>query len=145
MYLLDKTHQEAISFRRKFRFGSFFCQPQYLEVWTPPGNFLGLVREKTSLYTTGYTVTDKHDAIVANIVGPSKFICSCQTNELYLKILNADYTVQLGAITRIWNTDISTYTQNVYFSDPCMDVKNKALFLAAAFLAVMIQLVLFFL
>lgn len=87
----------------------------------------------------GYTITDRDEKVVANIVGPSKFICSCQSNELYLKILNADYTVQLGAITRIWNTDISTFTQNVYFSDPCMYVKDKALFLGAAFLAVIIN------
>lgn len=116
-----------------------FCfQPQYLEVWTTPGNFLGCIREKISLYTIGYTITDRDERIVANIVGPSKFLCSCQPTELYLKVLNSDYTMQLGAITRIWNTDISAFTQNVYFSDPCMDVKDKALFLGAAFLTVIL-------
>lgn len=137
LYLLDKTHQEAISFKRKLRLGSFCFQPQYLEVWTTPGNFLGYVRENMSLYTTGYTITNRDDQVVANVVGPTKFLFSCQSSqELYFKVLNADYTIQLGAITRIWNTDISAFTQNVYFSDPCMDVKVKALFLGAAFLEV---------
>lgn len=136
MYMLDKSHEESLSFRRKLRMGYCLFQPQHLEVWTPPGDLVGLVREKSSFFDVEYIVENRNGETVAYVVGPSKLLCACNAKEMYLKVLSRDYATQLGTITRIWNTDISMYTHNVYYSDPCMDVKVKALLMGAAFLIV---------
>lgn len=114
----------------------YAMQPQYMEVWTPPGDFIGFVREKISIYNLEFEIVDKAEHIVGRIQGPARTLCKCGATEMFLKVLSADYAVQLGTITRIWNTDISMFTQNVYFSDPCMAVKSKALMVGAAFLMV---------
>lgn len=41
---------------------------------------------------------------------------------------------QDGTITRLWNTDINSYTMNIYFTDPAVNFDVKALYLAAGFL-----------
>lgn len=43
---------------------------------------------------------------------------------------------QVGSITRSWNADNSSYSTNIYFNDPNLDVKRKSLFVGAAFLLV---------
>lgn len=122
--------------RRLFRIGIFAMQPQCMEVWTPPGDFVGYVREKMTIYGVDFEIWDRAGELVGNVKGPPKVVCSCGRTEIYMKVLSADCAVQLGTITRIWNTDISTFTQNVYFSDPCMEVKLKALLIGVAFLTV---------
>lgn len=138
LHLLDKTHQEALSYRRKLRLGLYCFQPQYLEVWAPPGDLLGTIREAYSLYSTDFVIQNSRGDIIFQIEGPPKFLCFCNAKELHLRVLSSDYKQQVGSITRIWNTDISTFTQNVYFSDPGQDVKTKALFLGVTFLTVSI-------
>lgn len=122
--------------RRMFRIGMYAMQPQCVEMWTPPGDFVGYVREKISIYGVDFEILDRSGELVGNVKGPPKVMCSCGMKEIFLKVLSADYAVQLGTITRIWNTDISTFTQNVYFSDPCMEVQLKALLVGVAFLTV---------
>lgn len=48
--------------------------------------------------------------------------------------MSPDLTQQLATITRLWNTDLSAYTINIYFADSSMDVKIKALYLGLGFL-----------
>lgn len=141
--LLDKCHTEAILLRRPFRLGVYALQPQCIEVWTPPGDFIGYVRETVSIYTVQFEIEDRRGQIVGRIQGPPKVLCSCGMTELYLRVLSEDCGQQLGTITRIWNTDISTFTQNVYFADPCMAVQMKALLVGVAFLTVGFELIAF--
>lgn len=155
MHLIDKTHQEALSFRRKLAFGLILCQPRSIEgcysqnrnennflikyslsVWAPPGDLLGRVKETFSLFNAEFIIEDSYGNIIYQIEGPPKFMCFCRAEELHLKVLSPDYVSQQGSITRIWNTDISAFTQNVYFAETNLDVKLKALFLGAAFLMV---------
>lgn len=114
----------------------YALKPQCMEVWTPPGDFVGFVREKISIYNLEFEIVDKSENIVGRIQGPARTLCTCGVTEMFLKVLSDDYAVQLATITRIWNTDISMFTQNVYFSDPCMAVKTKSLMVGAAFLMV---------
>ncbi|XP_037051013.1 phospholipid scramblase 2 isoform X2 [Bradysia coprophila] len=138
MHLIDKTHQEALSFRRKLAFGLLCCQPQSIEIWAPPGDLLGRVKETFSLFNAEFVIEDSHGNIIYQIEGPPKLLCFCQVQELHLKVLSPDFVSQQGSITRIWNTDISSFTQNVYFADMNLDVKFKALFLGAAVLMVLL-------
>lgn len=136
MHLIDKTHQEALSLRRKLSFGLLCCQPQSIEVWAPPGDLLGRIKETFSLFNAEFVIEDSHGNIIYQIEGPPKLLCFCGVEELHLKVLSSDFLSQQGSITRIWNTDISAFTQNVYFADSNLDVKMKALFLGAAVLMV---------
>lgn len=137
MHLIDKTHQEAMSFRRRLAFGLLCCQPQSIEVWAPPGDLLGRVKETFSLFNAEFVIEDPYGNIIYQIEGPPKLLCFCRAQELHLKVLSPDFISQQGSITRIWNTDISAFTQNVYFAEANLDVKVKALFLGAAFLMVL--------
>jgi len=134
MHLIDKTHQEALLFRRKLAFGLFCCQPQCIEVISPPGDLLGKVKETFSLFNAEFVIEDSYGNIIYQIEGPPKLMCFCNSEELHLKVLSPDFVSQQGSITRIWNTDISAFTQNVYFAETNLDVKLKALFLGAAVL-----------
>lgn len=132
--VMDRAHKEAVSMRRLFRLGMYAMQPQCLEVWTPPGDFVGFVRERITIYGVDFELLDRAGELVAQVKGPPKALCSCGMKEIFLKVLSPDYAQQLGTLTRIWNTDIATFTQNVYFADPCMEVKMKALMVGVAFL-----------
>ena len=48
--------------------------------------------------------------------------------------MTADERQQSGTITRQWNTDLNSYSMNIYFADPAMDPKIKSLFLGSGFL-----------
>lgn len=109
----------------------------YVIVWAPPGDLLGRVKETFSLFNAEFVIEDSHGNIIYQIEGPPKLMCFCRLHELHLKVLSPDYVSQQGSITRIWNTDISAYTQNVYFAETNLDVKLKALFLGAAVLMVL--------
>lgn len=112
-------------------------QPQLLEVWVPPGNLLGTIRERYTILSSNFALYDTNGDVVGQIEGPARCWCACcNSRELFLKVFSPDGILQIGSITRTWNTDISTFTQNVYFTDPQMDVQTKSLFLGAAFLAV---------
>lgn len=123
-------------FDRKLALGIMVCQPQCLEVWAPPGDLLGRIRETFSCFNTEYVVENANRDIIYQIEGPPRLVCICRRKEMHLKVLSNDQKIQHGMITRIWNTDICTYTQNVYFMDPNLDVNHKALMIGAAFLMV---------
>ena len=136
MHLLDKTHQEALTLIRKMPCG-LFCLPfvgERLEIWAPPGDFLGCIKEIFSVLSTEFVVENGNQDKLFRISGPALNFCT--PKELHFKVLSYDSLTQKGSITRKWNTDISTYTMNIYYSDPNMDPKVKALFIGSAFLLV---------
>lgn len=134
MHLLDRTHQEALTLHRRVscKFLCCTCQPQFIEVWVPPGDLIGIVRERFSLINE-FIVEDSNREILFRIVGENSFSC-CFPAETHFRVLSGDALTQKGNISRIWNTDISTYSLNIYFVNSELDVKNKALLLAAGFL-----------
>lgn len=134
MHLLDRTYQEALTLHRRISCSvfCFSCQPQFIEVWVPPGDLIGLVRERFSI-TNEFIVENSDREILYRIVGENQFSC-CYPAETHFRILSGDALTQKGNISRTWNSDISTYTINIYFVNSEMDVKQKALLLAAGFL-----------
>lgn len=57
---------------------------------------------------------------------------------IFLQILSADGTTQLGSIRHQWDQLMVGYNLCVYFPENARDVKEKALILSAAFLLVCI-------
>lgn len=81
MRLYDQTQQEAIQFRRRLAFGncSCWCYLQALEIWVPPGEMIGCVRQQMSTSTPVLFVYDESDSLSYCIEGPESF-CSCVNN-----------------------------------------------------------------
>lgn len=133
MNLIDRSNKVALTFHRRLAI-SMFCMPECLEIWSPPGDLLGCVRELNTLYNATYIIENSNCEIAYQIHGPQRLTSMQNQKEFHLKILSLDGLRQHGEITRIWSNTMLTYTQNIYFNDPNMDVKLKSLFLAAAFL-----------
>ncbi|XP_067633918.1 phospholipid scramblase 1 isoform X2 [Eurosta solidaginis] len=135
MHLLDRTHQEAMVFRKRFALGSYCCQPNNIEVWIPPGNLLGRVLQSPSLMTPEYFIEDGSSGEpIFCIRGPDKsgFCCFCLPKEAFFRI---DSGGDLRAsIDHKWLASKSQYTTNIYFSDAKLSAKERALILGAAFL-----------
>ena len=120
-------------------FGLFccMCKNQIIEAWAPPGDLLGCIQQHYTLTKREFKLIGPDQNILYRIVVPfGQSIC--MPKEAHFKVLSADYLTQKGSITRIWNTDISCYTINIYFIDRELNARNKALFLGAAFMLVSI-------
>ncbi|KAL7015733.1 hypothetical protein ACKWTF_016635 [Chironomus riparius] len=135
MHLMDKQYQEALTMRRDFGC-RLFCLPmklQSLEVWLNPGILLGIVQEKFSLKDRLIVIESERGQEMFKVrisLGHS----ICMPKEYHFRIMTADEQQQAGTITRQWNTDINSYTINIYFADTGMDPKIKSLFLGLGFL-----------
>jgi len=137
MHLLDPTHQEALTFQRRCSMGFVRCQKRYLEVWTPPGDLLGVVVEETTILSNVFTVKNESGHTAYRIKGvPTNSIgCCCFIpTEGHFDIYGFDSETIYGSITRKWQSDISQFTLNIYFTDINMSVKSKALLLGAGFM-----------
>lgn len=134
MHLLDKTHQEALSLRRELALGFLCCQPKNLEVWAPPGDLLGRIVQIPSVLAPEFVIENEFHDHLYRIEGQSNagFCCFCPPKETYFKIYTGND--MRASIHRKWSQRSSQYTTNIYYSDPTMDVKSKALCLGAAFL-----------
>ena len=60
--------------------------------------------------------------------------------ETHFRVLDRELRAQKGTITRAWNVASSSYTNNIYFSDPELDVRLKALYIGATFMLVSVRL-----
>ena len=58
----------------------------------------------------------------------------CLPKEAHFRILSKSGEEQVGSITRSWNSDNASYSTNIYYQDPDMEVKKKSLLIGAAFL-----------
>ncbi|XP_055687144.1 phospholipid scramblase 4 [Lutzomyia longipalpis] len=137
MHLTDKTNRESLTLHRKWGVIPF-CGTciigNSVEVWTPPGDLLGYVEEGYSLTTCDFVILNSHKEIIYHIAGPRSFT-GYLPKEVGFRVLSPDYLTQVGTISRTWNADVSMYSLNIYFTDQDLDVKNKSLFIGAAFLA----------
>ncbi|XP_017464476.1 PREDICTED: phospholipid scramblase 2 isoform X1 [Rhagoletis zephyria] len=135
MHLLDKTHQEAMLFRKQFALGSLCCHPKNLEVWIPPGNLLGrIVHSPTVLKPVYYIQDGVTGEPIFCIEGPenSGFCCFCLPKESFFRIHSGGDL--RASIDHKWVANKSQYTTNIYFSDAKLLAKERALILGAAFL-----------
>ncbi|XP_070069955.1 phospholipid scramblase 3 isoform X2 [Drosophila takahashii] len=135
MHLLDKTHQEALVFRKKLALGSLCCQPKSLEIWIPPGNVLGRVVQSPTFMQPEFFIEDESTGQpIFCVEGPanSGFCCFCLPRECYFKIHSGGN--MRASIDHKWLASKSQYTTNIYFSDPKLTAKERALILGSAFL-----------
>ncbi|XP_030368834.1 phospholipid scramblase 3 [Scaptodrosophila lebanonensis] len=135
MHLLDKTHQEALVFRKKLALGVVCCKPKNLEIWIPPGNLLGRVVESPTFMQPEFFIEDGNtNEPIFCVVGPSNSgcCCFCLPKESYFKIHSGGDL--RASIDHKWLASKSQYTTNIYFSDMKLTSKERALILGAAFL-----------
>lgn len=104
-----------------------------MEIWQPPGDYLGRVRETFSLFTNELVIENANNEVIYQIVGPPDMTCFFP-KEAHFKILSHDRLTQKGTIGRSWNTMNSSYAINIYFANPDLDPRQKGLLLAAGFL-----------
>ncbi|CRL04975.1 CLUMA_CG017996, isoform A [Clunio marinus] len=135
LHLTDQRHQQAITLRRIFGCHCF-CFPlkmQCMEVWLHSGVLLGVVQEKFSITSREFVIENERGEALY-VVNVSLGSSLCMDKEFHFPILTADKAHQGGTIVRQWNSDINTFTMNIYFADPTMDSKIKSLFLGLGFL-----------
>ncbi|ALC42265.1 CG9084 [Drosophila busckii] len=135
MHLLDKTHQEALVFRKKLALGAMCCAPKTLEIWIPPGNVLGRVVQSPTFTQPVFFIEDGNTGQPTFCVeGPknSGFCCFCPPKECYFKIHSGGDL--RASLDHKWLASKSQYTTNIYFSDISLTAKDRALILGAAFL-----------
>ncbi|KRF97591.1 uncharacterized protein Dwil_GK20657, isoform B [Drosophila willistoni] len=135
MHLLDKTHQEALVFRKKLALGSLCCRPKNLEIWIPPGNVLGrVVQSPTFMKPVFYIEDGNTNDPVFCVEGPSNsgFCCFCLPKESFFRIHSGGD--MRASIDHKWVNSKSQYTTNIYFKDSKLTAKERALILGAAFL-----------
>lgn len=133
MHILDRGHQEALLFKRPLALGFLCMQPRSLEIWAPPGDLLGQIIKTPSCFTPEFNVLGPKGELLYRVEGPETFFgCLCfKPLETYFKIFSTGDKTLKGTITRKWNDRSAQYTMNIYFQNPDMDVKSKALFLGA--------------
>lgn len=137
MHILDKTRQETLTLYRKLSLGLFCCQLQRLEVFTPPGDLLGTIRESFRLINTEYVIENGSGQALYRILGSPRYKWNfCLPPERQFKIQSIQDGSEVCTITRLWSVDTSQYVFVIAFREPSLDVKIKALFLSATFLIV---------
>ncbi|EDW47344.1 phospholipid scramblase 1 isoform X2 [Drosophila sechellia] len=135
MHLLDKTHQEALVFRKKLALGSLCCQAKSLEIWIPPGNLLGKVVQSPTFMQPEFFIEDESTRqLVFCVEGPvgSGLCCFCLPKDCYFKIHSGGN--MRASIDHKWMASKSQYTTNIYFTDAKLTAKERALILGSAFL-----------
>lgn len=144
MHILDKIHKETLTFQRKWAIGALCCKGQCLEVWAPPGDLIGQIRETFSIFRSEFIIEDATGDTVYKFTGFPRYMWnSFLPSESEFSIVSATDDTVKGTIRRSWQTDTCIYTQVIQFNDRDMDVKHKALFLAASILLVSVDLLLF--
>ena len=105
MKLKDGNDQEIIHFQRPLACGSccFPCCLQSLEVESPPGNVIGSVKQKWSIWIPKYNIKDETGKTVYYIEGPC-CTCSCFGGDVDFKIYNeVDHGKEVGRISKKWS------------------------------------------
>ena len=94
---------------------------------------IGVIEEEFALFDTVLVLRNSSAEALYRISIPkmSKFYSPKERN---FRIMSGNGLTQKGAINRKWNADLNLYTLNVYFVDPDLNVRLKALFISAAFL-----------
>ena len=140
---MDRSHQEVLLFKKNLGCGVFccFCKNQFLEVWAAPGELIGCIQQDYGVLSQEIVLLNSDINTMFRI--PIPFLNALRMpKETHFRVLDRDRMTQKGTITRAWNVNTASYTNNIYYSDPTMDVKFKSLFIAAAFMLVRSTMVL---
>ncbi|XP_062549570.1 phospholipid scramblase 1 isoform X2 [Armigeres subalbatus] len=133
--LVDRSHQEVLLLKKNLGCGIFccFCKNQFLEIWATPGNLIGCIQQDYGLSSREIILMNGDLDIMFRI--PIPFVDAIRMpKETHFRVLDRDLRAQKGTITRAWNVASSSYTNNIYFNEPELDVRLKALFIGAAFM-----------
>lgn len=133
--LIDRSHQEVLLLKKNLGCGIFccFCKNQFLEIWATPGTLIGCIQQDYGLTSREIILMNEDVNTVFRIPIPLTDAIR-MPKETHFRVMDAELRVQKGTITRAWNVSSSSYTNNIYFSEPELDVRLKALFVGAAFM-----------
>lgn len=136
--ILDNMQREVIHLTRPLRCSSccFPCCLQELEVQSPPGNVVGYVAQKWSIFYPRFEILTATREPMLLIEGP---FCQCNMcGDVEYKVLSNDGVTEVGKISKQWSGLIKeafTDADNFGITFPMdLDVKMKATMLGAAFL-----------
>lgn len=139
MHILDRRHKDILKLERKYAFSALCCNGQCIDVWIPPGDLIGRIREQFSLFRTVFVIENDVGDILYRFNGFPRYMWnSFLPSETEFTILGVDDKQQTvhGTIRRCWQTDTCIYTQIIDFTNRDMNIKHKALFIAASILLV---------
>uniref|UniRef100_A0A1Q3FK77 Phospholipid scramblase n=1 Tax=Culex tarsalis TaxID=7177 RepID=A0A1Q3FK77_CULTA len=133
--IYDRNHQEVLLLKKNLGCGLFccFCKNQFLEIWATPGHLIGCVQQDYGLTSREIILMNGDLNTMFRI--PIPLVDAIRMpKETHFRVMDRDLRTQKGTITRAWNVGSSSYTNNIYFAEPELDVQLKALYLGAAFL-----------
>ncbi|KAL9701767.1 hypothetical protein quinque_005208 [Culex quinquefasciatus] len=133
--IVDRNHQEVLLFKKNLGCGLFccFCKNQFLEIWATPGHLIGCIQQDYGLTSREIILMNGDLNTMFRI--PIPLVDAIRMpKETHFRVMDRDLRTQKGTITRAWNVGSSSYTNNIYFAEPELDVELKALYLGAAFL-----------
>ncbi|XP_058838544.1 phospholipid scramblase 4 [Topomyia yanbarensis] len=133
--IVDRNNQEVILLKKNLGCGIFccFCKNQFLELWATPGNLIGCIQQDYGILSREIILMNG-DLNTMFRIPISLQNAIRMPSEAHFVVMDRDMRNQKGTITRAWNVSSSSYTNNIYFTEPELDVRLKALFLGAAFL-----------
>uniref|UniRef100_A0A6M2DJK1 Phospholipid scramblase n=1 Tax=Xenopsylla cheopis TaxID=163159 RepID=A0A6M2DJK1_XENCH len=136
MRLLDQSQQEAFSFQRRLACNAICCglRSEELEVWAPPGDYLGRVNREFTMFDPLFRICDASGELLFWIVGPHMGLFCTKTSDAEFSILSADRTTPRGSIRHMWDHHVTSYNLITFFPSQYTDCRTKALILGAAFL-----------
>ncbi|KAI1289142.1 Phospholipid scramblase 1 [Halotydeus destructor] len=141
VHISDSSEEEIIHLKRPYRCGCLCCCLQELSVYSPPGNLIGFISEQCNLIKPKYLLYDAMlpESPLFEVRGPF-LTCSCACGDVDFPIFMAGKLDQdpVGFIIKKWGglvKELFTDSDAFGVMFPLdMDVKYKALFLAACFL-----------
>ncbi|XP_055623706.1 phospholipid scramblase 3-like [Toxorhynchites rutilus septentrionalis] len=135
--LIDRSHHEVLLLKKNLGCGVLccFCRTQFLEMWATPGDLIGCIQQDFGLTSREIILMNGDLNTMFRITVPLAEAIR-MPKETHFRVMDRDLRSQKGTITRAWNVGSSSYTNNIYFNEPELDVRLKALFLGAAFLLV---------
>nr|CAH7717504.1 unnamed protein product [Callosobruchus chinensis] len=136
--LYDRTQQQAIQFVRRLACGTctFWCYLQQMEVWIPPGDYIGVIKQETSFkMTPTFGVYNSRDELLYKIKGPPSLGCLFGKAHSF-QIYTHDGSTQIGSITHQWDQVQVSYNVFLQMPSNIQDNESKALLIGSAFLLV---------
>lgn len=138
MTIVDNNDTEVIHLNRPLRCQSCFypCCLQEIEVSSPPGNVIGIVKQNWSIIKPSFSVCDDGGNEMLRIMGPWCTFSIC--GDVEFKIMTPDESTEVGKISKQWSgllKEAFTDSDNFGISFPMdLDVRAKATLLGACFL-----------
>ncbi|CAG0898295.1 unnamed protein product [Darwinula stevensoni] len=137
LQVLDHQGREVIHLSRPLNCDScwFPCCLQRLDVYSPPGTLIGVVKQEWSILSPKFTIQDAAGNAILLIEGPICTWSICGDVEFQILTLRGD---NIGRISKQWSGLLKegfTDADNFGVTFPMdLDVKMKATLLAATFL-----------